>query len=369
MSTVRELIEKSGEFKKPGEEGYRPDTDGQFAGDWAESASPQSSGVTDGIYVTDRGLPWHVKLGRLLGQKDLMRGTDGLMTGDDLMTLMPTWAEGVSAKEIYVGRKGQKITGKLATVREADGRPLGIVSPRYRIFQPRDQVDFAMALVATEEASIETAVELRDGAITMISLELDHLDIVVPKDEGAVRTYLQVVNSYDGSYPFEALITHVRGVCQNTIRLARASNLSHFRLRHTGDLHAKTEQARRALGITARAVKEFEVIANKLVLKEVVDDQVQEIFRKAWPMSDDLSDGRKETHNSTLAFENYLRSETIPDSIRGTAWGALQAATEYLDHEYEWRSKSRGESTKVLELLTGTGQAKKEVILRELLKV
>lgn len=369
MSTMREIINT--EFAKPGDADYRPDTDGQFSADWAEYAKPEQSGVTNGVFNTERGLPWHVKLARILNTPELMQGRDGAMTADEVRELLPVQFSEVKPTAVYSGRKGQAFPGKVGLERTGDGKPLGIVSPRYKVVQPDEQLAFASGVLGQTELGpiVDSVVELRDGGVLLINIELDALRFQIPGDPSDVQTFLGITNSWDGSMQFEALVTQVRRICKNTARLARESALSHYRIRHTGNPLAKIEEAKKALGVTIKSAHEFEALANKLVLKEVVDDQVIAILRKAWPMSDDLADGRKERHNSTRAFENYLTSETIPDEMRGTGWGVFNAVTEYLDHEYNWVSKTRGDSTKALELLTGTGQAKKEIVLRELLKV
>lgn len=373
MSKTRELIEKAeGElaFVKPGDPGYQPGNDGQFSGDWAEFASPEKSQVENGVYVRERGLPWHVKLSRLLGSPELMQGNDGLMDLERVFELVPELASDVSLKPIYVGRKGAIIEGKLATVRELDGKPLGIVTPRYQVFQNRAAFGFLDTLVDDGQAKYETAGTLRGGAVSFISMELDELDINVPGDDSSVRTYLSAINSFDGSFPYEAMVSHVRTTCINTARLARKGSLSHFRLKHTGSFEGKVAVARDALGITFKAAKEFEAIANRLADKAVSDDDVLAVYRKAWNFSEELSEGRQERHHSTLAYENYLNSETIPDTMRGNGWGAFNAATEYLDHIVDWKGKTRDtDSVRALELLDGTGQDKKELILKELLTV
>ena len=372
MSNTRQIIEQSGEFAKPGDADYRPDTDGQFTGDWAEYADPKASGVTNGVFNTERGLPWHVKLARLLGQEELMQGVTGDLTVERLIELLPVQMSDVEAQKVYAGRKGQQFKGKVGLVRSGDGLPLGIVSPRYKVVQPRTMGAFGAAVLGQPDLgpTIDSFVELRDGNVQLLNIKLDALTFEVPGDNSEVDTYLGITNSYDGSFQFEALITQVRRICKNTQRLARESALSHYRIRHTGDPMAKIAEATKALGVAVKATKEFEALANRLVLREVVDDQVQDIFRRAWNWNDELTDGRKERHNATRAFENYLNSETIPDGIRGTGWGAFQAATEFIDHEYDWKGKSRSaEDLRAVEVLVGAGQAKKERILRELLKV
>jgi len=83
-----------------------------------------------------------------------------------------------------------------------------------------------------------------------------------------------------------------------------------------------------------------------------------------------LSEGRAEKHPATLAFEDYLSSPTI-DGIRGTAWGAFNAVTEYIDHiqEFKGGTLTSAEDTKGNSILFGAAQQRKDRAMKALLKV
>lgn len=310
-------------------------------------------------YVADRGTPWHGE------------GTpvDELMTAADALEK--------SGLNWQVEKRNLRVVGgevypdRWATVRASDNRPLGIVGARYQIVQNADAFGFADNLVDDGQAKYETAGSLWNGKRVFLSMELNHLDINVKGDDSETKMFLMLTNGHDGGSAVEAVVTPIRTVCSNTLNLALASAKSRFKIRHTGDMTTKMLAAREALGITFKYAEDFAKLADKLSLKKVVNDQVLDILRTAvFPIDEETaSEDRIADHASTLAFENYLNSETN-DSIRGTAWGALNGIAEFIDYGLAYRGQSNSAAdVRTNSLLWGTGQAKKQAALKALLKV
>lgn len=311
-------------------------------------------------YVADRGTPWH----------GLGTPVEGLMTASEALVASGLdWD--VEKQEVFVAG-GRNIEGRFATVRSSDGAPLGIVGNRYQIIQNKDAFAFADNIVDSGEAKYETAGSLWGGKRVFLSMELNHLDIVVPGDDSDVKMYLMVTNSHDGSGAADAVITPVRSVCQNTVNAAIAAAKSKFRIRHTGNVDAKLLAARDALGISFKYAEEFKKLAERMALKAVTDQQVLDILRTAvFPIDDEaVSEEVLSDHASTLAFENYLTSDTL-NAIRGTAWGAYNGIVEFIDYGATYRGGKSNpvEQVRANSLLWGVGAARKAVAQKALLKV
>ncbi len=311
-------------------------------------------------YVADRGTPWH----------GLGTPVDGLMTATEALEAGGlAWQ--VEKKNIRVVG-GEVLADKFATVRSSDGAPLGVVGNRYQIIQNSDAFGFADNLVDDGQAKYETAGALWGGKRVFLSMELGHLDITVKGDDSDTKMFLLVTNSHDGSGAAEAVVTPVRTVCQNTLTLAIASAKSKFRIRHTGNIDAKMLAARDALGISFKYAEDFAKLADRMALKSVVDDQVLEILRSAvYPIdAEAVSEEVLADHPSTLAFENYLTSDTI-SAIRGNAWGAYNAIAEFIDYGATYRGgkSNPAQQVRANSLLWGVGAAKKAAAQKALLKV
>jgi len=329
----------------------RPDlfgTRGQFArdqdggmitfvndADKPEYATPEASGVERGFYVADRGLPWHVALSRTLGTRELMEGRDSLLGVDEAWEALG----GIEiAKVPVLTPDGVPVPGWVATVDAKTGAPTGgVVSPRYNVFQERDLIQLAVDLVDAG-AIIETGAHMAGTSRFWVSLELPSLEVSVPGDESGLQSYLLLRSGHDGGMKAQAYITQVRSVCANTENLAIDRSKAVWMLSHRSRLEGHIEEARRSLGIAFKQSQEVKALTTILARKRLVDDQVREILEKAvWPVS---GDSGKVSRHAAAAYEDYLESPTL-DGIRGTAWGAYNAVTEYLDHVLDYKDAAR----------------------------
>lgn len=314
-----------------------------------------------------RGAPWWVGTYRDTARREELAG---LATGPEILAAAGLDFE-VNLKDIYVGRRGAKIEGSYATVRSDTDAPLGVVGRGYKVVQNSVLAEFGDAIVDSGEAKYETAGSLREGRRVFLSMELDHLEINVrgQREPDELRTYLLLTNSHDGSMSLNGSITPIRSVCWNTNNMAMRRARSNFRLRHTARIEGRIAAAREALGVTFRYLDEFKELAQALSLKNIVDDQVAEIMKAVWPVPEDLPEGRVENHHSTKALDLYYASPNL-EGIRGTAWGALQAVTEYLDWGVEYKPRGEavtGEDLRAERILWGGVVEKKEAAVKALL--
>lgn len=254
------------------------------------------------------------------------------------------------------------IPNRYATVRSSDNKPLGIVGNRYQVLQNREAFDWADSLVDSGEAKYEQAGSIKGGSRVFLNMELDHLEIRVPGDSSAMKTYLMVATSHDGSLPTGAFVHHVRIVCMNTWKAAMSSAQSAFRVRHTSSMEGKLAMAREALQITFENTEAVQQIATRLAKAKMTDRKVDEAYRTIWPSKDKGDVSR----NAERAFENYMTSDTLVD-IRGNAWGALNGITEFLDHLVTYKaSTNEGDTARADALLFGTGAETKDRALQVL---
>lgn len=328
-----------------------------------------SDAVETMAYVEDRGLPWWTD-----GSDPRGRGLDALQTSAEMAEASGlNWGVNLTPIALASGPfAGTEFNERFATVRDSDGQWLGVVGRNYQIIQNADAFSFGDNLVDSGEAKWETAGSLNRGRVVFMSMELSHLDLTLDGEhpEGKIKTYLLLSNAHDGSRALEADITKVRVVCKNTLNVAVGGATRRFKIRHSGSIDGKIDAARKALGIAFTYDKAFDAAAVRLLDKRLVDEQVQDIFRKVWPVDvAEISEGRLETHASTLAFETYKTSENL-DPIRGTAWAAFNAVAEYVDHEQNYRGRYQSiEDVRAQSILWGSARGRKQAAFDLLLKV
>jgi phage/plasmid-like protein (TIGR03299 family) len=302
------------------------------------------AGFRDGDKIlvnTDRGLPWW--FGSNVRGTGTMVGRQGFATVEEAVRDGGLDFDVALRPLLTMGLKGRltKIDTHFAVVRDDTGAALGVVGRKYRPIQYREGLgEFGRAILATDEAAVDTAGTMYGGRIGCIWFELNDLPVRVAgeKAEGEIHTYLGISSSHDGSSALTATITPVRWVCKNTLNFSRLHARATFKVRHSGSVESKVAEARRVLGITHDYMAEFAELAERLVHVKVADDIVKGIMEEVWPVKEDLSGGWAERHPSVLATENYFASSNL-DPIRGTAWAVLNAAVEYVDHEAPYRGR------------------------------
>jgi phage/plasmid-like protein (TIGR03299 family) len=334
-------------------------------GDVMESRRPESSGVSSGFYVGDRGLPWHVTMSRRLNTPALMAEASGLLRAEEALSMAGLDFE---VEKVPVGivtgrdKSRRKVWTEIprtyATVRSDTGAVLGVVGEQYRPLQNADAFAFADLLVDSGEAKYETAGALYGGKWVFLSMEIPD-EIVVAGDPSDYRLFLVVSNGHDGKHPVEAFTTVERVVCRNTLKAGSRAAVTRWKIRHTVSMEGRVAAARSALGLSIKTAEAFTAQANALVMQRVVESQVEDILRAAFPVSDrDDTPARIDTTTFGKVRDLYFTSPTV-EPIRGTAYGVLNAVTEYLDHFATYRGRVAGKDDVKADSLLWGGPAEK----------
>lgn len=253
--------------------------------------------------------------------------------------------------------KGHRVTipGRFATVRTDTEEVLGLVGDRYQIVQNGDALRFGDALLDTGEANIESGWSLRGGRSVGITYRVPGADISVPGDGGGLlQMYLLLQNSHDGNSSVSGHVGPVRVACTNMVRLFIRSAVSSFKIRHTSGVEGKIAAARDALGMTFRYKLAAEVEIDKLISTKLIEAQVAEILRAAFPVTKDASEKQIENSLQTALLRNWQTSDTIAD-VRETGWGLVNAVNEHFEHDQKVRTVSHDrDSVRAISILQGT---------------
>lgn len=255
-----------------------------------------------------------------------------------------------------VNGEPQPIPGKNLTIRDNPFHPgqidiLGVVGGRFTPLQNEDAFAFADNLV---DANVpwETAGSLDQGRKVFGTFILPRS--IVIDEEGAndvVKNYLVISNGHDGTQAVEAMITPTRVVCQNTLRIARRTAKSSWKIRHTQSVDGRVAEAQQALKISYRYLDVFEQEAKALYETAMTNAQFIDIVTDLYPAPEtEKKAAYTRWENKVDLIGDLFSTSVTNENIRGTAWAGLNALTERID----WFRKARGgDGTTLLEATTG----------------
>ena len=165
--------------------------------------------------------------------------------------------------------------------------------------------------------------------------------IRVRSTDDITEKFLLLHNSFDGSSSLRVHFTPIRVVCQNTLAVAETRGRGQgIRIVHRGELETKVQEARRVLGLADKFYADLQPKIDLLAGYYPTHDQLQQFFRTLYPDPVDGISTRAENVRGELfrLFEEGV-GQDIP-GIRHSAWAALHAVTEYVDHCRTTRGRS-----------------------------
>lgn len=252
----------------------------------------------------------------------------------------------------------------LATVRESDGRILGVVGPDYRPLQNRDAFAFFDPFLTAKSARLETAGSLRNGQRVWILARIasDPLQ-VVPGDD--VCAYLLLSNAHDGTMAVRVGFTPIRVVCANTLAGAHGSAASKLlKVRHVGDVADTLTEIRQVMDLATRefaaSADQWRFLASRAVSVADLEKYVRRVFTPRAVEPTDVDNEKSPAEPSEDRSGSRLINRIVPlfesgrgndlPGVKGTWWAAYNAVSEYLTHE-----RGRTQDTRLDSLWFGQG--------------
>ncbi len=281
--------------------------------------------------VSGKGIkPWH-GLGVIV---------DGLMTAADC--LKRAGLDWEVTKEALQTKGGIIVPNAFAVKRSDNNGILGVVGNQYTALQNKDAFSYMDAITQDHgSAKYETAGALGGGERVWLQVSVEG-DICIKgkggKDSGdTLQRYILMANSHDGSSPLLIATTIVRVVCQNTLTAAIKSASDMFKVRHTKSIGGKVADAREALGIINASYVELEAKLQKLATIKV-SDKAFEGYIASLGFDVDAEKGKgKGAVDQLKALYGGEGMGSQLESAKGNAWGALNAVTQFVDHERSTR--------------------------------
>lgn len=249
-----------------------------------------------------------------------------------------TWSTKVAALSFKAGSAHVKIPRR-AMYRDDTNGFLDIVGPEYIPAQNDEVLEFFREYLASGDMTLETAGALDAGRYVW-GLGKLKVDFTLPGGD-RVEGYLLVCNPniYGKGLIVKFVMTRV--VCQNTLTGALNETGQRVTIAHIRKFDAETRAAaKEAIGLATDAVislkKEAEAFANLRLTDGAVDSILQEVF--GLEMEPDPEQGIERVRHvpTTKRIKDLYLGAGIGsqlESAAGTAWGLLNAVTQYVDHE------------------------------------
>jgi phage/plasmid-like protein (TIGR03299 family) len=282
-------------------------------------------------------MPWH-KEGNFIGDFDVTSEEMIVKSGLD-------WE--VGTMDLFTKSSGEisfeiPVPDMKAIVRLSDYSVLGVTGNRFTPVQNRNSFNFFDTIVGEKRACYHTAGSLLGGKKIWILASIP-TPMVVGKND-VLEKYLLLSNAHDGKHALEMLATNTRVCCCNTLAIALAEGRakSHFRITHSNSVQDKLKQAEYSFAAAEKFYLMFNEHANIMAKYQYSPFQLKELVEKLFPNdeNDEVSKKTQEKRDKIVYLYENGKGSDIQD-IRGSAWNAVNAVSEFTDHYMSYRGKDK----------------------------
>lgn len=259
----------------------------------------------------------------------------------------------------YATERGQNsedmkvVKDKVVLFRSDTKDALGVVSDSYKVVQPKEVLEFFRDWAQAGGMTIESAGVLFGGKRYFATAKLSE-GVCVDGYSDKIVPYALLSTSADGSLATEARWTTVRVVCNNTLSMARESKAA-VRVTHRSEF--KPDDVRDVLETANEEFKVFMETARLLsgikVARPLAEDLTMHLFKGNSTDTDKVKESRGFIRVMEL-FNGAARGAQL-ETANQTAWGWLNAVTEYADHHI----RAHSDENRTASALWGPGDALK----------
>lgn len=233
------------------------------------------------------------------------------------------------------GTDMKQVPGKLLTIKEATREPIAIVSDKYKVCQNRDAFDFIDSI--HDNIEFVSAGETQSNLIYIIA-RMQNVNVL--GDE--VTPFVIFQNSHDGLGAVKATISPLRHVCQNQFNISFAQSPNTVRIVHSSTMDSKLITAREMLSDIAAYMDTFKAEAENLATVKLSNDRLIKAFNEVFKY-----DPEKMSPRQIVTFDKnlteFLAAYNAEDNqnFKGTVWGGINGAADYLTHHTSARPSSQ----------------------------
>lgn len=220
-----------------------------------------------------------------------------------------------------------ELIGRYVTVREEDNHPYDVVSDKFEIIQNRDAFDFVNYM--GDEIIFEKAGETANGMVYVIG-KLPSVSIL----GDTFTPHVLFRNGFSGKVKITAAICPLRIVCQNQFNFAFREAENTTTIRHVQNAPQKLEEAREVLKVSANYMQQLSLMAESYAAKKLSPTALDRVMDWMFPI-----ENREQMNHYSLFRLEEARTRFAAaynadnnGNFRGTAWGLINAYTDFLTH-------------------------------------
>src|SRR5471030_2533692 len=239
--------------------------------------------------------------------------------------------------------------------------PLSVVSQRYKVVQPSEILEFYRDLTEVSGFELETAGVLKGGRKIWALARTGQSSTLKVNDVS--NGYVLLATACDGTLATTAQFTSIRVVCNNTLAVALGASSGAVKVRHSTAFDAQA--VKRQLGISVSTWNSFMYQMKGLSERKVKTLEAMNYLSRVFFDEKKAANGNvsERTMAKVMAlFDGHGRGAELASS-HGTAFGLLNAVTEFVDHERRARSTDH----RLESAWFGQGAALKEIALQQAL--
>jgi phage/plasmid-like protein (TIGR03299 family) len=297
-------------------------------------------------------VPWHG-----LGNK-VEEGTD---LDDFRRSAGLDWE--VQKTPVLYGNGLHTFKDKFVLNRTTDNKPYAVVTNRYKPVQPKEIFEFFRELLDLHGMKMHTAGALNDGGKIWALATTGDSAFIRGLDQ--VKAHLLLCTSYDLTLSTTAQFVSERVVCNNTLNVAlKESGGGRIVIPHMSDFNADAVKER--MGIGKEQWSAFTSSLEILAKLRVDTTKASQVMRNVFKIPDVAVEGTPNMSHVCNIINLFTQERFKGADLAGqTAWGLLNATTEYVD----WHKRARNQNNRINSAWFGEGANIKDATFNELMEL
>jgi len=240
--------------------------------------------------------------------------------------------------------------------------PLSVVGKDYKIMQPGEVLEFFRDLTEGAGFQMDTAGTLFGGRKFWALAKIGETAVVAGDDK--VDGYLLLATSCDGTMRTQAKFVATRVVCNNTLTIAvnheHGKKVVHTSHRSNFNADSVKDQLGIARNSFALFMQEARQLSKVVMTEKKAQEFIDQLLKDTkYVTAEDVSKSRP-----SMKIMDLYRGSAMGGTLlgaEGSAWGVVNAVTEFIDHH----AKAKSSSHLVESSLLGRGdQLKTEAYIR-----